>query len=264
MAGNLINQYLWLINTLQKGPIPHEEISRKWEDSIFNDNPGKGLPKKTFHNHCEKIAEIFGVDIECEKKQPYGYYLGEPTEADAWKLDILNPLLIQAAIKDNPSLADKVKNLDHADNNDLLFIIECIQKQNVVSFIKPGRYIPEEGKKGTLADYWLERIKKGKQYSDFLVLSAVEVRLRWFVIGAFVEHDKPFEQWRLSVFVIDNMKEIKVQYEDTTESAKTFNLQEYLDSFKFDNTDDFDDDRALFDQYLSNNKLEMKYGRRIF
>lgn len=258
MAGNLINQYLWLINTLQKGPIPHEEISRKWEDSIFNDNPGKGLPKKTFRNHCEKIAEIFGVDIECEKKQPYGYYLGEPAEADAWKLDLLNPLLIQAAIKENLSLADKVKNLDHVDNNDLPFIIECIQKQNVVSFKRAWRYIPDIAKKGPLASYLRE------QYSDFLVLSAVKVQLRWWVIGAFVEHDKPFEQWRLSVFVIDNMKEIKVQYEDTTKSAKTFNLQEYLDNCKFVPTDYFDDDRAMFAQCFYNNKKKLECGRRIF
>lgn len=263
MAGNLINQYLWLINTLQKGPIPHEEISRKWEDSIFNDNPGKGLPKKTFRNHCEKIAEIFGVDIECEKKQPYGYYLGEPAEADAWKLDILKPLLIQAAIKDNPSLADKVKNLDHVDNNDLPFIIECIQKQNVVSFIKSGKYIPEKGKKGTLASYHRERIKKGKQYSDFLVLSAVEILMRWWVIGAFVECNKPFEQWELGVFGLNHMKEIKVQYEDKTISTKSFKLQVFLDNYKFDKLD-INDDRFRFSTYLSINKREAECARRMF
>lgn len=263
MAGNLINQYLWLINTLQKGPIPHEEISRKWEDSIFNDNPGKGLPKKTFHNHCAKIAEIFGVDIECEKKYPYGYYLGEPAEADAWKMDILNPLLIQAAIKDNPSLAYKVKNLDHVDNKNLPFIIECIQKQNVISFIKPERRVHLKYYKGTLADYWRECIKNGKQYSDFLVLSAVEISLRWWVIGAFVECNKPFEQWELGVFCLDHMKEVKVQYEDKTISTNSFNLQDYLENYKFDKID-LNDDRFLFGKYLSTNKKEVMYARRIF
>ena len=74
MAGNRLNRYLWLINLLQtEGPIPYKEISKRWERSIYNDKQDVGLPLKTFHNHCLSIAEIFGVDVECEKKSPYGY-----------------------------------------------------------------------------------------------------------------------------------------------------------------------------------------------
>lgn len=82
MAGNKFNRYLWLINILQRGPIPYKEISKAWEKSAYNDKPGVGLPLKTFHNHCEVIAEMFGVDVECEKRGRYGYYIKEPAESE--------------------------------------------------------------------------------------------------------------------------------------------------------------------------------------
>lgn len=261
MAGNLFNRYLWLINILQtEGPVPLEEISRKWESSSYNDKPGEGLPRKTFYNHCNRIAEMFGVDVECEKKSPFGYYIPQPAESETWKLKLLHQLLLNSAIKNNPELTDRVKNLDQMDDKEILKIVEYIQNQDVISFVKPGHVT---SKSGTLASVMKERIDNGKRYSDFLVLSAVEVGYHWFVIGAFVEHDKPFEEWRISVFTPYHMEEIKVQYEAKNESAKAFSLKKYIDSFVFDPSDIFDDDRFLLGQCLSDYKLRKKYGRPV-
>ena len=261
MAGNKFNRYLWLINLLQtRGPIPYKEISKKWESSIYNDKPGVGLPLKTFHNHCGVIAEIFGVDVECEKKSPYGYYIEQPAESEVWKFDMLNQLLLHTAIKDNPSLADKVKNLDQANHRELPVIVDCIQKQGIISFIKPG-HVETRGK--GLDWYRRERIKKGKPYSDFLVLSAVELGFSWFVIGTFIDQENTFEKWRLSVFALDNMKEIKTQYEAQIASAKAFSLEKYIDSFVYDPSDTFDDDRILLERFLTNYRARKKYGRPV-
>lgn len=248
MAGNKFNRYLWLINLLQtRGPIPYKEISKKWESSIYNDKPGVGLPLKTFHNHCGVIAEIFGVDVKCEEKSPYRYYIEQPAESEAWKFDMLNQLLLCFTIKDSPSLSDRVMNMD-SPKEEMPLIMECIQKQGVISFIKPGHAF---SKAGTLGERNRERIKNGKHYSNFLVLATVKVDFLWFVIGAFVEREKPFEEWRLSVFQIYQMKEIMVQYEAHCESAKTFSLQKYIDSFVFDPSDTFDDDRYSLNYYLT-------------
>lgn len=259
MAGNRLNRYLWLINLLQtEGPIPYKEISKRWERSIYNDKQDVGLPLKTFHNHCLSIAEIFGVDVECEKKSPYGYYIPQPAESEVWKFDMLNRLLLHSAIKDDPTLADRVKNLDQKNDKEIPRIVECIQKQGVISFIKSGRVT---SKSGTLASAMKERINNGKRYSDFLVLASIEVGYQWFVIGAFIEQDKPFEGWRVSVFALDNMEEIKTMYEMKNVSAKAFSLQEYIDSFAFDPSDTFDDDRYLLEQCLRNYRLTHRYGR---
>ena len=249
MAGNILNRYLWLINLLVRGPIPYKEISEKWETCSYNDKQGEGLPLKTFHNHCNAIAEIFGVDVECKKKgdDRYGYYIGQPAESEVWKFELLNQFLLYSAIKDSPSLSGRVMNMD-SPKEEMPLIIECIQNQGVISFIKPGH---AHSKARTLGERNRERIKNGKHYSDFLVLATVKVDFLWFVIGAFVEREKPFEEWRVSVFTPESMKEIKVQYEAHFESAKNFSLQKYIDSFVFDPSDLFDDDRAYLDSSLS-------------
>lgn len=240
MAGNLINQYLWLINTLQKGPIPHEEISRKWEDSIFNDNPGKGLPKKTFRNHCEKIAEIFGVDIECEKKQPYGYYLGEPAEADAWKLDILNPLLIQAAIKDNSTMRNRIVIKPSDSNPYLIDILEYIKKRELVSFryhltmanVRNDENASEAEKNMRDIDI---------QYQQFLPLGVVCVNSTWFVVFV-LKNDN-----RISVFRFNMLHDITpTGIIDDSDSYANWSAKEFINNFTFsDNDNDFIDERMV-------------------
>lgn len=258
MAGNVFNRYLWLIELIRReGPITFGEISKKWEYAAINETREK-LPRKTFYNHCTKIDEIFDLNIKYEN--PFGYYIEEPEESEVWKLELLNRLLLHSAIKDNPALADRVKNLDQKNDKEIPKIVECIQKQDVISFIKVG-YV--ESKSGTLASAMEERIENGKRYSDFLVLAAVEVGYQWFVIGAFVERSKPFENWRVSVFALDNMKEIKTMYEIKNESAKAFSLQGYIDAFAFDPSDIFDDDRSLLGQCLSNYRLRKKFGRSV-
>lgn len=258
MAGNVFNRYLWLIELIRReGPITFSEISNKWEYAAINETRER-LPRKTFYNHCTKIDEIF--DLNIKYKNSFGYYIEEPEESDVWKLELLNRLLIHSAIKDNPALADRVKYMDQITDKELPRIVECIQKQGVISFIKPGRVT---SKSGTLASAMKERIDNGKHYSGFLVLAAIEVGFRWFVIGAFVEHDKPFEEWRLSAYTLDNMKEIKILYEAKIESAKAFSLQEYIDSFVFDPSDTFDDDRSQLAQCLFNPTYRIKYGRLV-
>lgn len=260
MAGNKFNRYLWLINLLQtRGPIPYKEISKKWESSIYNDKPGVGLPLKTFHNHCGVIAEIFGVDVECEKKSPYGYYIEQPAESEVWKFDMLNNLLLHSALREDSFLFDRVMNIDWSFHEEIPMLLKCIQKQTVISFIKPGPV----NSRGTLAWYRQERIKNGKLYSGFLVLAVIKTGFGWVVIGAFVEPDKPFEKWRLSVFALDNMKEIKTQYEAQIASAKAFSLEKYIDSFVYDPSDTFDDDRILLESFLTNYRARKKYGRPV-
>lgn len=262
MAGNKFNRYLWLINLLQtRGPIPYKEISNQWEKSIYNDKPGEGLPLKTFHNHCGVIAEIFGVDVECEKGGQYGYYIQEPAESEVWKFKMLNNLLLHAALKDNPAIAERVKNLDQSTWEDLPTIIECVQKQAVVSFVKPGVVI--KNGKPTLARSRQERIDAGKTYFGFLVLAAIEVHYQWFVVGAFVEQNEPFDKWHTAVFESNHMWEITIQYESQFESANVFSLQDFIDSFVCDKSNTFDDDSPNLYQELRLHKARLKYGRPV-
>ena len=62
MASNVINRYVWLLNTLlQHKELSLKEISNMWKNSGLGDN--KPLPRRTFQMHRNAIEELFGINI---------------------------------------------------------------------------------------------------------------------------------------------------------------------------------------------------------
>ena len=65
MVSELIDKYLWLTRLLvdagHKG-LTLSEISSSWEQRY-----GSEYPRRTFNNHREAIAEIFGIEIQCRR-----------------------------------------------------------------------------------------------------------------------------------------------------------------------------------------------------
>lgn len=65
----LIRRYVWLIDTIRRaGNITLEEINQKWmeERSLRLESEGY-IPERTFHRHRLAIADIFGIDIQCNR-----------------------------------------------------------------------------------------------------------------------------------------------------------------------------------------------------
>ena len=67
MAKNYFKSYIWLLETLQtRGRLTLNEIKDLWIRSSINDE-GKELATRTFANHVAAIADIFGIDIVCDR-----------------------------------------------------------------------------------------------------------------------------------------------------------------------------------------------------
>ena len=76
---NLFGRYVWLIDTIRShGRITYNEINELWQQSGLS--YGEELPWRTFMHHKKAIMEIFDINIECDKKDGYKYYL-EDAEA---------------------------------------------------------------------------------------------------------------------------------------------------------------------------------------
>ncbi len=68
MAKNYFKSYIWLLETLQsRGPLTLAEIKNLWMRSSVNED-GKELATRTFANHVASIADIFGIDILCDRR----------------------------------------------------------------------------------------------------------------------------------------------------------------------------------------------------
>lgn len=67
MAKNYFKSYIWLLETLQtRGRLTLNEIKDLWMRSSINDDK-KELATRTFANHVAAIADIFGIDIVCDR-----------------------------------------------------------------------------------------------------------------------------------------------------------------------------------------------------
>ena len=75
-TARLFNRYVWLVDLIYRynHKITFEEINDRWINSDLNSS-GEELPLKTFHNHKTAISDMFDIDIECDRRNGYTYYI---------------------------------------------------------------------------------------------------------------------------------------------------------------------------------------------
>ena len=91
---HLFNEYIWLVSAIRRaGKITFSELNAQW---ITTDMSG-GLPmaRSTFNRHRDAILDMFGIIIDCDKKDGYHYHIGNaevPTEdiLQNWMLSTLS------------------------------------------------------------------------------------------------------------------------------------------------------------------------------
>ena len=66
MVSELIDKYIWLVQTfIDAGPggLSLQEISDRWTARYG----GEEYPRRSFNNHREAVAEVFGIEIACNR-----------------------------------------------------------------------------------------------------------------------------------------------------------------------------------------------------
>lgn len=89
MAANIFGRYVWLIEQFRRyGRLTYEEINDHWHKSGLSYGDGDNLALRTFHNHRKAIFDIFEVEIVCDIKGGYKYYISNPEELESDNLRI--------------------------------------------------------------------------------------------------------------------------------------------------------------------------------
>ena len=74
MTRDLFDKYIWLVDTIYRaGRITFEEINECWLRSRLSE--GKDIPLRTFHNWRIAIEQVFDINIECDRRSGYCYYI---------------------------------------------------------------------------------------------------------------------------------------------------------------------------------------------
>lgn len=127
MAKNLINKYVWLVETIYKaGRITFEEINQKWVDK-FEEDP---IPLRTFHKWRIAAEDMFNLAIECERKRGYHYYIENADEIKRGGLRnwLMNTISVSNLLLDSQSIKDRILLEDiPSGQNELAVIIDAMK-----------------------------------------------------------------------------------------------------------------------------------------
>lgn len=109
MAKDLFNRYIWLVDTIYRANgITFEEINEKWLMNSMSD--GVDIPLKTFHNHRHAIEDIFDINIVCDKKGGYKYYIenADDMEKGGIRTWLLNTFAVNNLINESHHLKRRI------------------------------------------------------------------------------------------------------------------------------------------------------------
>ncbi|MDR3266799.1 MAG: WYL domain-containing protein [Tannerella sp.] len=109
MAKDLFQRYIWLVDTIYKADkITFEEINVRWLRNEMSE--GKEIPIRTFHNYRIAIEESFDINIECDKRNGYVYYIEnkDDMKRDGMRSWLLNTFAVNNLINESHKVKHRI------------------------------------------------------------------------------------------------------------------------------------------------------------
>ena len=187
----LIRRYVWLVDTIRRaGSITLQEINRKWayNTSLNIDNEDE-IPERTFHRHRDAIAELFDIEIACNRFDGNKYYIKneEALEKPSFTTWLFNGLSIDNQMVGNRKVSERIVFEETPGGNEFLSpIIESLSNQKIIS-ITYQRFNATDSKE------WLVEPTLIKQSNR-----------RWYLIGKIKGCDE------LTVFALDRIQGLDI------------------------------------------------------
>ena len=174
MAKNLLNKYVWLVETIYKAKqISFEEINQKWlENDMSEDKP---LSIRTFHKWRIAIEEMFGLIIENEQGGRYRYYIQNADELrnGSMRSWLFNTLTVSNLMMENVSVKDKILFEEIPDGEQYLPAILEALKKNLILGMSYQSFSRDETHTFEVEPYCLKAFKQ-----------------RWYLIARSPYYDK--------------------------------------------------------------------------
>lgn len=194
-------EYIWLVNTIRKARrITFAEIQSRWLDTELSE--GVELARSTFNRHKDAIQDIFGIYIDCDRRDGYKYYIGNDyvLREDSVQNWMLNTLSVNNIISESLSLQDRIL-LEQVPCDDHLQMVIDAMKKKVRLQVSYRRYGTDEPRMLDFEPYCIKLFRQ-----------------RWYVLGHFhrdATADKPESDY-YGIFSFDrilDMKETDVKFE---------------------------------------------------
>ncbi len=209
MSLNLLNRYIWIIDTIRRhGHITRDELNELWKRSPHSQ--GDAMPRRTFYNYRNAIEEIFKISIQCNPTT-FEYYIDEGGDSH---IGSVTDLMLSAASMSN-SMTD-AREISHR-----IFLEDVPSARyhlsDIISAIKDSQRIIF-----TYAPYTRSNPSPGVVVEPYFLKLW---RQRWYMTGRNTKEDT------IKTYALDRMTDVKVAGQKFT-IPDDFDVEAYFrDSF---------------------------------
>lgn len=135
MARNLINRYVWLVDTINRyGRITLKDLNDAWLRSEISE--GKPLARRTFFHYRDGVEEMFDINIVCDKST-FEYYIDDSggennTRLQSWLVDSAS---LSGMLSNAHDISDRIilENVPSAREH-LPIIIDAMKQNRRIRF----------------------------------------------------------------------------------------------------------------------------------
>jgi len=162
----LFQQYIWLVNTIHRfGKLTLEEINQKWLDTEMSE--GVSIARSTFNRHRDAILDMFGIIIECDKKDGFRYYIdnAEVLEEDTIQNWMLSTMSVSGMLSENRSVHNRILLEAIPSDGDNLHKFIDAMKRGVRVRINYQRYGAEASKSSMKLDPYFVKLFGKRWYA---------------------------------------------------------------------------------------------------
>lgn len=128
-------EYIWLVNTIYEAKaISFAEINERWLKTDMSE--GVEMARTTFYRHKCAIEDIFGIYIDCDKKNGNRYYIGNEyvLREDSVQNWMLSTLSVGNMVEESQSLHNRIL-LEHVPSGGekLQQVIKAMKENRMIS-----------------------------------------------------------------------------------------------------------------------------------
>ena len=192
----LFKQYIWLIETINRArKITLAEINEQWQ--MTEESGGLPLSRTTFNRHRDAILDMFGVIIDCDRKDGNRYFIynKEVLEDNSVQNWMFSTLSVSNMLDDNVSLQHRILLESIPSGLTLLQDIIKAMRESRRIMITYRRYGAASANTFSMAPYCVKLFQR-----------------RWYVLGKF--DDRPSyreEKDAMAIFSLDRIEKLVIQ-----------------------------------------------------
>lgn len=206
MARNLINKYLWIVDTLRRyHSLTLSQLNDLWVRHEVDE--GRPLPRRTFMTYRNSIEDMFNININCNKSN-YEYYIenyGDDSR-DAHLEWMLDSMALSGTLQNSQDVASRIMLEDVPSARHHLPVVIDAVKQNLCIKFSYRSYVRAGETKGNVVMPYFVKIFKQL----------------WYVIGYNTRDNK------VKTYALDRMSDLTILADKPFEMPEDFNPKEFF------------------------------------